>query len=185
MTQLENLPRPLASILSDITRSIDAGLYYPALVVALTIPEICVALCWDRDMMVREKHYAAFIDEYTTEGSLPRIGLDGIACYRLRCGVIHRGRAGGHPKFPTSHVIFTVPGGGARLHAFTIEAGEKSATMLDLSSFCSAMIHAAIAWYDRHQTHQKVVENMPNLLSWRPLGVFPFVEGRGVVASGV
>ncbi len=128
MTQ-QSVPSPLASILDDIKRAIEAKLYYPALVVALTVPEICVTLCWDRNMMVKEKHYAAFVDKYTSPLEL---GLDGLSCYRLRGGVIHRENAAGHPKFSGTHVIFTTPETGASIHAMSFQHFEKTSAMFDL-----------------------------------------------------
>jgi hypothetical protein len=139
-----DMPSPLANILNDVTRAIDVKLYYPALTVALTIPEICVTLCWDREMMVKQRHYAEFVDKYTTPKEL---GLGGIDCYRLRGGVIHRGNAAGHNRFNSSHVIFTVPETSIHFHAMSITSGGKSAAMFDIRLFCNAMLAAADQWY--------------------------------------
>jgi len=175
-----NLLPQLESIFNDVRRAIDAALYYPALAVALTVPEICITLCWDRDMMVKEKHYKDFIDTYSTPQEL---GVDGLGCYRLRGGVIHRGNASGHPKFAGTHVLFTTPEAIAKIHALTIQVGDKSAAMFDLDMFCSGMIQAAKRWYEKHKDHPKVVENLPRLLSLRPFGLSPFVVGVPVIAS--
>lgn len=172
---------PLEQILTDIERTIAAQAYYPALAVALTLPEICTTLCWDRDMFVKEKHYAAFVDNYTTEANL---GVDGITCYRIRGGVIHRGNAGGHPKVDFTHVIFTIPDSRSSFHAFAMKVQDKVAVMLDLAQFCSVMIGAARLWHSEHRDHVQVLRNMPHLLSYRPFGVSPFVGGLPVVASG-
>jgi hypothetical protein len=131
-------------------------------------------------MMVKEKHYAGFVDKYT----LPmEIGLSGLDCYRLRGGLIHRGNVAGHPKFQQSHVIFTTPESGIHIHGLTMKAHQKEAIMFDLTIFCEAMIQAALRWYADHQTHPKVIENLPHLLSWRPFGMPPFVGGTPVIAS--
>jgi hypothetical protein len=182
MTQNARLPSQLASILDDISRAFANSLYYPALVVALTVPEICVTLCWDRNQMVKRKHYAEFIDKYTVPSEL---GLEGESCYSLRGGVIHRGNAVGHTQFPASHVIFSVPETRASIHALSIEMlnGNKAA-MFELESFCAAIIKGAHKWYSDHKDHPMVIKNMPNLLSWRPLGMPPFVGGVPVIGSG-
>jgi len=80
-------------------------------------------------MMVKEKHYAAFVDKYTSPLEL---GLDGLSCYRLRGGVIHRENAAGHPKFSGTHVIFTTPETGASIHAMSFQHFEKTSAMFDL-----------------------------------------------------
>jgi hypothetical protein len=81
------VPLELESVLLDVNRSIKAKLYYPALLVSLTLPDICVATTLDRDMFVKEKHYVEWLERYTDKASL---GISPIDCYRLRCGVVHR-----------------------------------------------------------------------------------------------
>jgi hypothetical protein len=176
-----SLPYPLSSIVSDVQRAYDQKLYYPALAVALTLPEICVALTFDDILFVKDKHYAAFVDKYTTP---PQLGLDGISCYRLRGGVIHRANAAGHPFFGATHVIFTVPETGASVHALGIKADGDLAMMSDLKEFIDAMISAVGKWYEDNKAHPKVIENLPRLISWRPNGLPPFVGGAPVVGSG-
>jgi hypothetical protein len=176
-----SLPFPLSTIVDDVQRCFDSKLYYPALAVALTLPEICVALTLDNTEFIKEKHYVGFIDKYTTEREL---GLPGISCYRLRGGVIHRANAAGHPFLGRSHVIFTVPESKTTLHAFSIQADDKFSAMFDLRLFLAAMITAVQRWHAEHGTDPKVLENLPNLLSWRPNGILPFVQGAPVVGSG-
>jgi hypothetical protein len=176
---------PLAAVLNDIQRAIEAKLYYPALLTALTVPDICVALALSKDVMVRGKHYIAFVDRYTTP---PTLGLDGQSCYRLRGGVVHRANMAGHAEFAATHVVFTVPdASGTLLHAFSIrdEATGKIATMFDLVSFCTTMTLAAKAWFEEHQDDPLVEENMKNLIRYCPNGLYPFVGGAPVVASGI
>jgi hypothetical protein len=176
-----SLPYPLSAIVSDVQRAYDQKLYYPALAVALTLPEICVALTFDSTMFVKGEHYANFIDTFTTQ---PELGLDGISCYRLRGGVIHRANAAGHPFFGATHVVFTVPESNATLHAFGVKADGNTATMFDLKLVIDAMISAVIRWYEKNKAHPKVIENLPLLISWRPNGLPPFLEGRPVIGSG-
>lgn len=175
------LPLPLARILSDVIRAFEAGLYYPALVVALTLPEICASMTLEKSEFVRQSHYVAFVDKYTTPASL---GLDGLECYRLRGGVIHRGNAAGHPLSNSTHVIFTVPESGSGMHAFSIEAGDRRSAMFDLKTFCAAMDRAVRLWYADHRTEPQVQSNIASLLSWRPDGIRPFLIGAPVVGSG-
>src|SRR4051812_6741597 len=108
---------PLSAILDDIQKAIDAKLYYPALLVALTVPEICSALALDKNVMVRGKHYRSFVDKYTTPREL---GCSGEDCYRLRGGVVHRANMAGHANFDATHVIFSLPESGGGVHAMSI-----------------------------------------------------------------
>src|SRR5688500_16628263 len=112
-------------------RSIEARLHYAALLVALTIHDICSALTLLTSVFVREKHYVAFVNRYTTEAEL---GLSGLSCYRLRGGIVHRANLAGHDLMSATHVIFTVPESERGVHGLSIEteSGDKRAAMLDL-----------------------------------------------------
>lgn len=184
MTQLPALypGSPLAMILADIHKSIEAKLYYPALLVSLTIPEICVSLTLDTKVFVKEKHYVDFVDKYTTPEEL---GLSGIQCYRLRGGVVHRGNMAGHPFFDATHVVFSLPETTRRAHALTLEVGSSRAAMFDLLSFCNRMDAAARQWYDDHKDDAAVAANMKNLLRFIPDATIPILGRMGpIVASG-
>lgn len=176
------LPSPLESILNDMWRAFDAGLYYPALLVALTLPEVCSALSMSKEEFVKEKHYSAFIDTYAKAFHL---GLDGRECYRLRGGIIHRANASGHPHFAASHVIFTVPESSVSMHALSLVVDEAAAAMLDMKSFLSGMDSAVRKWFLDFSTDELVQGNIRSLLSLRPNGVSPFLAGFPVVASGI
>lgn len=188
------LPDALQSIVDDIAKCIQAGLYYPALTVALTIPDICVALTRSDDYFVKRPDYVGFIDEYALtvlpEGcsvsAEPYLGVDGLDCYRLRGGVIHRGNAAGHSDFDFTHVIFTIDD--ITMHAFTlcIPSGNKflKAAMFRLDVFCDAMVAAAVKWYSLNKDDENVIQNVGRLLSLRPNGMPPFIVGSPVVASG-
>jgi len=132
-------------IIQDIERAISVRLYYPALLMTLTLPEICMGLTLQKSNFVKRDHYVSFVDNYTTEGEL---GLDGASCYQLRGGLVHRADLTGHAYFPNTHVVFTVPETHSSIHALSIISGDKSASMFDLQLFCAAMIKAARAWYD-------------------------------------
>jgi hypothetical protein len=172
---------PLGLVLNDIQRAVEAKLYYPALLVALTIPEICVALTMEKKDLVKGKHYVAFIDKYT----IPReLGLSGIDCYRLRGGVVHRANFSGHPKVDWTNVVFTVPETGSQIHALSMRTADKIAAMFSLEMFCGSMIAAANKWYKENKNNPKVSQNMNDLIRWCPNGLSPFVGGAPVVASG-
>jgi hypothetical protein len=129
---------------------------------------------------VKEKHYAAFVDKY---GKAAGLGCDGLMCYRLRGGVVHRANMAGHPLFGSTHVIFTVPESKSKIHGLTLKHGEeKAAITFDLVHFCTAMVRAAYAWYEDHQNEPKVEANMRNLIRYCENGLSPFIVGQPLVA---
>lgn len=172
----------LASILIDIEKSIAARLYYPALLIALTLPEVCSALALDRSIFVKEKHYVDFVDKYATPEGL---GCTGVDCYRMRGGLVHRGSLARHPKFDATHVIFTLPEAANPMHGFSIQNPEAAAACFDLVSFCNAMIRGASTWYREHKDNPIVQKNMPHVIRYCPEGKSPFLFGIPVVASGL
>jgi hypothetical protein len=172
---------PLERIISDIEKSIAAKLYYPALLVTLTLPEICMGLMLPRSKFVKQPHYVDFIDRYTKASNL---GLDGAGCYQLRGGLVHRADLRGHAYFEGTHVVFTVPESQGFIHSLSVQVGDKIALMFDLEIFCAAMISAARNWFDVHKDDPQVLENLKNLIRWCPEGLSPFVGGTPVVASG-
>jgi hypothetical protein len=176
---------PLGSVLIDVERSIRAQLYYPALLVTLTIPEICSGLLLDNSIFIKEKHYVSFVDKYATPSGL---GLSGIECYRLRGGVVHRANMAGHPNFGYANVCFTIPETVHSVHGIAVRgprnAQLRMAIMLDLVSFCRAMVHAAHKWYDDYKGDAMVLKNMPSLIRYCPKGLAPYFGGAPIVASG-
>jgi hypothetical protein len=172
---------PIERIIRDMQKAIEARLHYPALLVALTIPDICMGLTLPKSKFVGKPHYINFVDTYTHKQGL---GLDGASCYQLRGGLVHRADLTGHAYFDGSHVIFTAPETQGSVHAVSIVVEDKKAAMFDLVLFCDAMTEAARMWYEDHKHDAMVVENLKNIIRWRPEGVSPFFVGVPVVASG-
>jgi hypothetical protein len=162
-------------------RCIEARLYYPALLVALTIPEICMALTMSKAEFVKKAHYVHFVDKYTTPAQL---GLSGIDCFMLRGGLIHRADLRGHAHFAASHVIFSTPESKLKMHALSMKVREKVAVVFDLELFCRAMDAAARQWFQENKTNALIEENAKNLIRLCPKGLSPFVVGQPILASG-
>jgi hypothetical protein len=172
---------PLGRVINDIYRAIEAQLYYPALLVTLTLPEICSALALSREVFVKEKHYINFLEEYA---DLEKLGMDSVDCYRLRGGVVHRANFAGHAKFDASHVLFTLPISKNSIHGISLEVEGLVAANFDLVMFCKEMIAAANKWHEKNKDSDQVKSNLQNLIRFCPKGVAPFSVGNPVVASG-
>src|SRR5208337_978210 len=170
MSQQLILALELESALQDWKRAISAKLYYPALLVALTIPDICRGLELPRSEFVKRPHYVSFVDKYTTPAEL---GLGGEACFMLRGGLVHKAGLARHPHFDGTHVIFTLPDSIGHTHAFSIVMGDKKPAMFDLLMFCNAMDVAARKWYVDNRTNKVVEENLAHLIRFCPFGLSP------------
>lgn len=150
---------------------------------ALTIPEVCAGLNKPAKDKVGFSDYVEFVDRYTTRDDL---AFTGEECYYLRCGLIHKGDTSGHSKFPTSHVMFTTPESGSSFHGPTLIHGghDVSCRTANAVTFCAVMDAAARAWIADNIRNEPAIEKSESLLSRRPGGLFPFVIGLPVVASG-
>lgn len=165
---------PLKVILSDIQSCLDNGMFYAAIVLALTLPEVCAALESDDGGGTRGK-YKKWYDEYLSE-VYPRI--TSTDCYSLRCSVVHQGKLG-HPGMKYSRVLFTIPDGRGNVFHNNII---NDALNLDAARFCSDVMDAAKRWYAAKQGDPNLLKNLPNLVRYRPKGLAPYMVGMPLIA---
>ncbi|WP_414524190.1 hypothetical protein, partial [Umezakia ovalisporum] len=95
---------PLDIVIGDIQMCIEKDLFYAALVVALTLPDICAALetedGWARKDLYKNWYNTYILPNYSS--------LSAEDCYNLRCSVVHQGKFG-RPGMTYSRVLFTLP----------------------------------------------------------------------------
>lgn len=165
---------PLDVLLGNVHACLDGGMYYAALVVALTIPEICAALEAEGGRGNSERYkkwyrdYLADLYPYLTDDD----------CYSLRCSVLHQGKLG-RPGMQYSRVLFTVPN--AENNVFHNNVW-NDALNLDVVLFCNDVSEAAKRWYAAKHDDPHVVANLPNLVRYRPTGLSPYMVGMPLIA---
>src|SRR5947209_8449883 len=112
--RMDQVPLELSSILHEIERALDAKLYYLAIAVALSVPDICASLEFDpaNPRRANQDTYATWCDANIR----PRFkNLTGEDIYRLRCGVLHFGHFG-HDKAQFNRVMFIGPESAIKAH---------------------------------------------------------------------
>lgn len=171
---------PLERILEDIEKALRAEFYYLAIAVSLTVPDICAALeCDPAKIWVTEAKYVAWCRTNLEPHYRHFTSED---CYRLRCGVLHQGKFG-HPKTPYDNVYFGLPNTtGFVNHDGLVEWGGKKGLQLDAQMFCQTMIAAVRNWLAKSVENPNIAVNLPHLVSLRPDGLPPFVQGIPVIA---
>ena len=173
-------PGPLEIIFEDIERAIRAELFYVAVAVTLSLPDICAGLISPQtDPFTNGKKYKAWCDENLAK-RFTQLTSDDI--YRLRCGVLHQGKFG-HPQARFDRAMFVLPDRD-RLMAtgFMRNVGvEGTLLAIDLVDFCRQIIEAARFWYEKVKDHPNVVMNVPYLVRNRPEG-FGGIRGLAVIA---
>jgi hypothetical protein len=179
-------PTALECVLREVETSLNNGLFYVALAVTLTIPDICAGLECDPDRVwVTEKKYIAWLEANLTRNYEWFTAED---CARLRHGVVHTGGFG-HPKKRYERVMFTLPAVPIALPARTrevlsegFESAPGSVLTMNLEGFCCDMLRAARAWERANATNPTVLTNMAKLVRFRPDGVPPWVIGAPMIA---
>lgn len=180
---MEPGPSPLEEMFQEINAALEAKLYYLAIAVSLTIPDICAALeCDPAKIWVRPEQYVEWCDKNLI-GPFKYIYVRGLDVYRLRGGVVHQGSFFGHPKMFFDHILFTLPNvHRAVMHMHFMQVGDEKALVLDATTFCGDMMNAARQWYEQRKTEQNVRVNVRNLVRLRPDGMPPFIVGAPLIA---
>lgn len=183
----------LSAILGEIERALEANLYYVAIAVALSMPDICACLECDPDnpIWANSEKYVAWCD-----ANLKFQNLDGTDLFRLRGGVLHQGHFG-HPKSKFDRVIFFGPESPIRGHDIILSVrddvsfgGIRAAEVglsgqilvLDAARFCRTIMDGAKQWVTSKRGDPFVERNLPNLVRYRPYGLPPFSIGIPTIA---
>lgn len=162
------------SIFHEIERALQAGLYYMAVSMALTIPDICAAL-ESEDGETSARRYKAWCNA-NLANRYPRI--TDVDMYSLRCGVVHQGRFG-HPQMQYARIIFTIPNAQRNVFHDNIL---NDALNLDAVTFCNDVIEAARKWFADQHNNPVVTQNAQRLVQFRPRGLAPYVVGIPLIA---
>ena len=128
----------MESILQEIDRAAKAGMFYVAVAMTLTLPDMCAALEAVDGRTSNEK-YRAWCDIWLRP-IYPNISSADF--YSMRCGIIHQGSLGLTGR-GISRVLFTIPDyKGNFIHNNIFKTGNDTALNLDASRFCQDVAEA-------------------------------------------
>jgi hypothetical protein len=163
-------------ILLEIERCLSADLYFPAIALALTIPDVCSSLQTQPGTRVSfGVRYAAWYDAHVGEAFSALTGAD---CWSLRCGVSHSGKLLERGA-EYERVGFALPHPMAATFVGCIFQGML---VTDAASFCRVLISAAGRWFEANASDPIVQSNLPALFSYRPNGMAPYIHGIPIIA---
>lgn len=152
------------TIFDDIERALEAGIFYAAIAIALSLPDICSCLQHPVGH-VKGSNKAGYVKWFQSNLADAYPELTGADLYSLRSGVVHTGRFGAG-QF--ARVLFTVPN--PQQNVF--HRNRISDTLnLDSSTFCRDMIKAARDWLAKNAKDQNVQRNLERVVRFRPLGL--------------
>jgi hypothetical protein len=164
---------PLETMRDEINRAIEAKLYYPALALAIALPDICGALA-SSDGVANSRRYASWY-----EANLPdyAAALSGADCHSLRSTLLHQGR----PVKPTmawKRVFFPLAGGKLIAVKGSVTDTEVIPDLIGigLPQFCEAMGRAASEWLEANRDDPNVVQNLPHVMRYLPDANLGFIR---------
>jgi hypothetical protein len=164
----------METILQEIDRALNTGLYYLAIAMALTVPDICAALESPNGETSGPKYKAWYNANLANQ--YPNI--TDADCWSLRCGVLHQGRCG-HPQMQYGRILFTLPNSQNNVFHNNII---NDALNLDAVLFCRDVVASARHWFKGKQNDPIVQSNLPNLVQLRPQGLPPYMVGMPLIA---
>lgn len=180
----------MESILEEIERALSAGFYHSALMIALSMPDVCASLEAENGRGGPNR-YRAWYQRYLAE-HYPFMNADD--CYSLRNGVVHQANLNqprtkdGKRAKRFDRIIFQVPTrGGLMMHnnIFSRSAPNTpsiTVLQLNLQRFCQDVIGAVRRWLDDRRNDLQVQANMFDLVTFRPQGLPPWIVGVPLIA---
>lgn len=167
---------PMEVTLQQIERALEVGLFYAAVVMALTLPDICAALEDEQAYSGRDE-YKKWYRENLAERFPSMTDAD---AYSLRCGVVHKGNLGLKSKGSAfKRVVFTLPAAhGGSAHNCVMD----DVLQFDAVLFCYEIMDAVRRWCERTKTDPIVRTNLPNLVRYRPDGLRGYMFAGGPIA---
>lgn len=162
---------------AQMKQASDAGLFFPALVLALTLPDICSALASENGrssgskyrQWIREWVYPDWSDDFPEK------------LWDYRCALLHQGRStqGKSGSFP---IAFIVPDPNRpRLHNITTSFGADEVTWCDVTSLVNDVGRAVGTWLSAHGRSSLVRRNLERSIHLRAKGIPPHLDGVPVV----
>jgi hypothetical protein len=155
--------RRIKALTKEITKCLNRKLWYAALVLILTMPDICAAL-ESSDGETDDDLYYAWYEKWLMN-KYPSVSATDL--YRLRCGVAHQGKVR-HRKI-NYRIFFAVNSkGGCR------KRENNGALILDLHVFAKDMIDAVEQWYEAKNPN--VEKHLSGLIQYYPNGLSPYLD---------
>jgi hypothetical protein len=167
----------ITPILNEIERCLAADLYFPAVAIALTLPDVCGSL--ETPSGTRGVRYGArYIAWYDSNVGSRFPALSGPECWSLRCGVSHSAALQEGGKEHT-RIGFALPHPSAMMFVGCVFGGML---VTDATAFCQVMMESARHWFAANGSEPVVLANLDRLFAYRPEGVAPHVVGVPLIA---
>lgn len=174
---------PLHFVMHEIAGAFNAGLFYAAVNLSLSIPDICSS---DEELEINnrfkvEKRYVPWCTKWLCSKMLHLTAED---IWALRGGIIHQGQTFGHPKARYERIVFILPDGrGNKFQiASSMRSDAKPVTSISLDYFCKVFLTTAEEWIEATKDNKDIQEKLEGLIRFRPNGYENHLIGTAVIA---
>jgi hypothetical protein len=165
--------RALSPLVNEMIGASNAGFYFPALITALTLPDVVAALGSEDGRTSRSK-YTAWVMNYL-EGHKQQQEADDL--YGFRCSMLHQ--ASPWPHGGGQRVAFTPPNV-AQAHNFSVRSEVDDSyrvTMFSVPLFVNELVVGIDRWLGEYAATARVVRNLQRVVVFRPDGLPPHLLG--------
>jgi hypothetical protein len=160
----------MQSFVNATTMALDSSNWYAALVLALTIPDICGRL--ENPSMGSQARFVNWYDRFLLTHYQSNIGssgtlhtfLDGSDCYALRCAFLHQGEfdiSDQRAKKALENFHFIAPRQGYLIHMNQV----NNALQLQVDRFCIDVCKATEQWMTSVQSNTVIQGRIAQLAS--------------------
>jgi hypothetical protein len=134
----------MRELLDEMAAAFDAKAYYPTLITAVTLPDMCSAL-GSKDGQADFDKYVEWFDKYAAKYFNKHV--DGRTAYFIRCAVVHQGRLV-HGAFKKGFEIMFVTENNTQIsvHLTGLVKDGKDFLVLELHHFCHSIYQAVMEW---------------------------------------
>jgi hypothetical protein len=171
-------------MLGQMNAAMRANLFMPALITALTLPDICAALQSNNGETNGDK-YKAWVSEYVLsdyDGGQHGKIYDPEIVYRYRCSLLHQGSGLPNRNAPGPRMVFGLPGGSAAVaHAGDFKGHDQWIVTMDVPFFLADVDAAVRRWLAAVGSSENVTRNLENHAHYRPDGLPPLITGWPLV----
>lgn len=166
-------------LVRQIRIALDNKLYYLALYITLTLPDISGALNSDDGIATKER-YIDWFDKYVTPQNADPTGdslLTGEVAYQLRCSLLHQGKME-LKKQEYSRIIFSTPEGMIRAHCCKHQYDDGEIVLqLDVLTFCNQVLSGLDQFLSEHGNSEQFQKNYKSFIAYYPNGISPYAIG--------
>ncbi len=180
-------------LVDQLEESLASGHYFLSLFIALALPDIAGALGSPNGEAKSTKYVQWFenwvrprFSEIARESvpesmreNVPDLTnpLDGDACYRFRCSLLHQGSTQ-HSKSPFSRIIFIEPNATTNI----VHYGQiYDVLCIDLNLFCREVIAGVRLWLAEVEGTEPFLSNHDKFVRRYDTGLEPYIGGVPVI----